>query len=301
MFKSARVLFLFAETPLHAGTGTGLGVIDMPIQREKHTDYPIVQASGVKGAVRDWFERQDMNQADIDTLFGPESVSDDSGFAGAVAFTDARTTIFTVRSLRGVFAFITSELALHRLHKELTLSGIIPDWQPTGPADNQALCCAGSKLVKDRVAILEEYAFQVTESPEIEKAATWLSTHAFPADKAYDYWRNKMKTDLLVLPENAFRDFLKMSTDVRPHITIDEKTRTVKNGMLFYEECLPCDTLLSTTVLTMDSNNPSQKEDAKALQDKLATLDGKRIQMGGKASLGRGLLAARFASPATKE
>ena len=58
MFKKARVMFIYTETSLHCGSGTSLGVIDLPIQREKYTDYPVCQASGVKGVVREWFEKK---------------------------------------------------------------------------------------------------------------------------------------------------------------------------------------------------------------------------------------------------
>ncbi|HRI29847.1 MAG TPA: hypothetical protein PK715_17435, partial [Chitinophagales bacterium] len=31
---------LICETPLHAGTGDDLGFVNLPIQRERHTDFP---------------------------------------------------------------------------------------------------------------------------------------------------------------------------------------------------------------------------------------------------------------------
>ena len=48
---------LYCVTSLHAGAGQSVGAVDLPIQRERHTAWPMVQASGVKGAFRDWFER----------------------------------------------------------------------------------------------------------------------------------------------------------------------------------------------------------------------------------------------------
>ena len=58
MFKQAKPLFLIVETPLHAGSGSDLGIVDLPIQREKHTDYPKIEASGLKGAIRETFRTQ---------------------------------------------------------------------------------------------------------------------------------------------------------------------------------------------------------------------------------------------------
>ncbi len=35
-------LYLYTETPLHAGVGSGLSSIDLPIQRERTTQYPMI-------------------------------------------------------------------------------------------------------------------------------------------------------------------------------------------------------------------------------------------------------------------
>ena len=58
MFKIARPLFLICETPLHAGSGDALGVVDLPIQRERHTGFPKIEASSLKGALRESFEEK---------------------------------------------------------------------------------------------------------------------------------------------------------------------------------------------------------------------------------------------------
>jgi CRISPR-associated protein Cmr4 len=47
------ILGLLAETFLHPGSGQNEGAIDLPVAREKPTDYPFVPGSGVKGAMRD--------------------------------------------------------------------------------------------------------------------------------------------------------------------------------------------------------------------------------------------------------
>ena len=59
MFKRALPFFIRVITPLHAGTGQELGVVDLPIQRERHTGFPKVEASGLKGSIREVFEEQD--------------------------------------------------------------------------------------------------------------------------------------------------------------------------------------------------------------------------------------------------
>ena len=48
---NARLLFVHALSPLHAGTGQGIGAIDLPIAREKATTFAMVQADYPKQPV----------------------------------------------------------------------------------------------------------------------------------------------------------------------------------------------------------------------------------------------------------
>lgn len=117
MFLRSQLLFIYTESPLHAGTGAGLGPVDLPIQRERSTDYPIVQASGVKGALRSEAEGSD---ADINAIFGPEGAE----HAGAFSASDARVVLFPVRSLKGVFAWVTSIDVLARFLRDADIAGV---------------------------------------------------------------------------------------------------------------------------------------------------------------------------------
>src|SRR4051794_4247895 len=49
----ARLLFLHAQTGLHPGSGTALGAVDLPVQRERHTQWPTIPGSALKGILRD--------------------------------------------------------------------------------------------------------------------------------------------------------------------------------------------------------------------------------------------------------
>ena len=44
--------FMRVLTPMHVGAGEGLRYIDLPIEREAHTDFPLVQSTAIKGAIR---------------------------------------------------------------------------------------------------------------------------------------------------------------------------------------------------------------------------------------------------------
>src|SRR4051794_18608918 len=113
MITATSMLYLYVETPLHAGVGSGLSSIDLPIQRERTTQYPTLQGSGIKGKLRatlegDRKQLSDQEKIIVDTLFGPpsdETKDSNNDHAGALIFGDARLLLFPIRSLNGVFAY----------------------------------------------------------------------------------------------------------------------------------------------------------------------------------------------------
>jgi CRISPR-associated protein Cmr4 len=61
MFKKSKMFFIIAETPLHPGSGGEIsGLVDLPIQRERHTKFPKIEASELKGCIRAAFK--DLNR-----------------------------------------------------------------------------------------------------------------------------------------------------------------------------------------------------------------------------------------------
>ena len=67
MYTLAKPLFFRTETPMHAGSGNDLGHI-VPIQREKHTNFPNVQSSSLKGAFREHIEKNVANSNPEDKI-----------------------------------------------------------------------------------------------------------------------------------------------------------------------------------------------------------------------------------------
>ena len=70
MFKQSKPLFFVCETPLHAGSGSDLGIVDLPIQRERHTSFPKIEGSSFKGAVREAVEKVDKELLVYDPIPG---------------------------------------------------------------------------------------------------------------------------------------------------------------------------------------------------------------------------------------
>lgn len=298
MFKESRVLFLYAETPVHAGSGRGSGATDLPIQRERVTQYPLVQASGVKGALRaDYRDRNQLKDDDlpVKAIFG-EAGADGDSYAGAVSVGDARLLLLAVRALKGVFAHTTSAHALSLLRRVVELTGQ-PFDLPQLPAlsdENTALVAPASDLLlKDKV-VLEDFSFSAQKSEDVQKIAEWLVANALPQGDAFRYWRETLPKRLCVLPENVFRDFCLYGTEVQTHVRIDPEKKTVAKGALWTAEYLPADSLLYAPLFFTDGRSKNNGKTAAQVVREFSYLDGSHLQLGGDETTGQGWVAARI-------
>ena len=238
MNTQSALLLLTSETPLHAGAGQSVDGIDLPIQREVHTDWPCVFGSAVKGALRAHAEqRMEPKSTAITDLFGPDhggAQERDTSHAGALLVGDATLLALPVRSLQSSFKWVTCPQAItrfartaERLGLALTLPAI------SQPAPDKALGQGDAKL------FLEEFRFE--QSPDacigaLAKALAPLSGGAL--DEATLVQR------LVVVHDDIFSFLARNATSVQPHIAIDSTTKTVKDGALWFEETLPPETLL---------------------------------------------------------
>ena len=315
MSTNKSLLLLRVETALHAGSGDGFGLVDLPIQRERHTAFPKIEASSLKGALKEHFTRlSDKKEGEdkkVNAIFGKGN-EDDAGKtqAGALSITDARILFFPVKSMEGVFVWITSELCLGRLKQDIEQytgnsirlninsldRGKALRIKSTNDTENRL-------LLKKNKLVLEDYAFDVVSSanPVVD-----YDSVIYPFFKG-SIWEEKSKKDIFVLNDDDFRDFLELSTEVITRIAIDPATRVVKDGALFTEEYLPTETVLYSALIAhkelkeekKDENSPMSKEDIlTTFKDEMS---GTLFQLGANASLGKGLLYASFMSTIPEE
>jgi len=307
MISETRMLYLYVETPLHAGVGSGLSSIDLPIQRERTTQYPMIQGSGIKGKLRsiaeDIVERKEgtLTTEKVTIMFGPKTTGADH--AGALIAGDARILLFPVRSISGVFAYTTCYDVLSRFKRDRERSGNSLPWNAPDPVRSEppkppvALVTSNNQVSASGTIVLEEFSFQAQTSKEADKIADWIASNALP--DIYGYWREKLKQSLVILPDNDFRDFALYATEIITRVRIDRETKTVAGGALWTEEHLPTDTLLYVPMYATDSRKARDKEkDEKAisaaeiLRDavSLENNQGGYIQLGGDETVGRGLV-----------
>ncbi len=301
MFQETRIVFLYCVSPVHMGTGTAVGgLIDNPIQRERHTDYPMMAGSGIKGAIRhDYWAQGEVNRSLLGRLFGPDQSA--AEHAGAVSFGDGQLIAFPVRCAKAGFVYATSPLLLARLKRSLALTNIEADW--TIPSVGSGACRLQNPglLTSDKLA-LEAYELdgKLDADGSIGVIAEWLSQHALPSTADYDYFRDKVKTDLVVLSDDELHYFVVNSTVVEPHVKIDDVSGTADGGALFYTENLPPESLLFTVLMASQErykrgDSSDNRLSANQVVETLVSgnkhwkpLQNRMVQFGGDATTGRG-------------
>jgi CRISPR-associated protein Cmr4 len=348
------MIFVVTETPLHAGGGTSLGGVDLPIQRERHTQYPMIQSSTIKGVLRDLAYRVEgidsatrrdfqskrkadteealTSEADADNMtskilsleaaFGPETDRADT-HASALSFADARILLFPVRSLQGVFAWVTSPFVLQRFARELERVGCAVPWRVPSVRDEEALVSSKSTVTAGESVVLEEYDFTVskddTNREAVDQIAQYLSETLDVFGRtsgASAYWSNRLwnetaseagRSNLIILPDTAFRDFVIFSTEVVSRIRIDRETGTAAQGALWSEEHLPSDSVLYVPVLASPPRGPKTKGASdessimKLLSRILESEEASAMQLGGDETVGRGFARLRLLVTTTQE
>ncbi|NPV08296.1 MAG: type III-B CRISPR module RAMP protein Cmr4 [Anaerolineae bacterium] len=304
MYEGKRMLFIYVETPLHAGTGSGLGGVDLPIQRERVTGYPMVQASSLKGRLRalvrehyaDGSEDPDQHPVVL-ALFG-RAGSAGENYAGALSPGDARLLLFPVRSLSGVFAWTTCADVLARFARQAELAGLgLPDSLPEEGPQADEVWVGGNALLAGKRVVLEDYSFTPRNRPEVAALGGWLAKTALP-DEGYDYWKRELPRKLAILSDDAFRDFAQHATEVQTHIRLSPETKTVAGergaGALWTVESLPPDTLLYAPILATASRQPESKLSAEEVLGKLEECELTHTQLGGDETTGQGWVALRL-------
>ncbi|RTZ58182.1 MAG: type III-B CRISPR module RAMP protein Cmr4 [Gammaproteobacteria bacterium] len=295
-----KVVFFHAITPVHMGAGQGLDHIDLPIQREQHTKFPIFYASGIKGALRQLAleiakekckgyslteinnlvensecpkeeqnsernEKQDCEKA-IETLvkiFGSQDCK------GSLTISDAKILFFSVKSLKGVFAYVTCPYVLNRYGEDTGKGKIFDSEIAEGKIfASETLKVEGSK------AVLEEFEFENIGEPKevIEKLN-------LPEDL-----KNKISQRVAIVSDDIFSYFVENLTEVVNRIKIDPETGTVdkKTGGLWTEEYLPAESVLYSLWF--------ENEDLNSAEENYLPSDGSLLILGGDQTVGKGIV-----------
>ena len=279
----ARMIFLHALSPLHVGTGQGVGVIDLPVAREKGTGIPIVPGSSLKGVLRALVDDETLRKK----VFGPDT-SAAHEHAGSVQFGDLHLLFLPVRSLRGTFAWVTAPFLLQRFVRDMGWleNGLTLPQPPALPGEEACLVPnhpPSALVIEDGAAkvILEDLDLNASKDATLAQWAATLAPQVFPQDAT---WQNLFKERVCLVHDNVMRFLLDTALEVTARIRLDEQTKTVQTGALWYEEALPAETIMAGLVVVSPVKATNQE-----IQTVLQQVTQRPLQLGGNATVGRGL------------
>jgi CRISPR-associated protein Cmr4 len=286
-----RNLLIFTRTPLHVGAGSSVGAIDQPVQRERHTGFPIIPGSSLKGSFADHWndsliadekgKRSRGTTSEAAWLFGADDAN--NACAGALSFSEARLLAFPIRSARGGYAWITAPMLLQRACRDGLLSEKILTTL-SEPNDDEALFALESPLdLPTKQLVLEEYCFSHAGLPPAGLAEQ-LSTLIDDV-----LWRS-VRDRLVVLSNGCVSHFVRTTCEVAQHVRISDETGTADDGGLFNQENVPSDTLFYSALRISHGRGERRVASAEAALEAFGSkINTTRVfQFGGNASTGLG-------------
>ncbi|WP_195572554.1 type III-B CRISPR module RAMP protein Cmr4 [Paenibacillus sp. 1001270B_150601_E10] len=297
--KNNKLYFIHCLSPVHVGTGQGVGLVDMPIIRERITEWPFIPGSSMKGVYREHFHSR-QSQRWIEAAFGTSN--DEEGNAGAIVLSDSKLLAFPVSSRYGTFAYVTCPLAIKRMIRETEAAGItIPpiDIQQfeqildikTDEGDEKALVTRSNKTCSKRYIYLDEFKCigEQDDSADLDNWVSWLSQQLFS-----DELSRSMFTERFVLvSDDAFQYFVTMCCETMTRIRISSETKAAEAKALWTEEYLPEESVLYGTVWCDKVYGSSASITPQHLLDALS--GDISLQIGGNASVGKGRVCCRYA------
>jgi len=273
------LLFLYAETPVHAGADTGLGVVDLPIQRDIATKLPIIKGESLKGALRQ--QLRGAAGSDWERIFGSEPPTDGGETRpGSLRVHEAQLVAFPAPTINDVFVWVTSPLAQARLARKAALAGLdLPPYEPVSWP--RTLSASGA----ERDLVVGPYQVATERSGPLRRWAEELGRRALPEEP---FFQEKFGRDLLCGDEHLLVGISRECAPVVARVQLGkpdaegERTKTVAHGP-FYSEYLPSETLMAALV-----------EGTRRDLDVVATLDKAVLQVGGDETIGKGLMWCRI-------
>lgn len=223
-----KILSLFTRTPLHIGAGASVGAVDQPVIRERHTGFPCIPGSAIKGVIADQFLTDDRlgRNSQGNELLG----TTDAKQSGTLSFGEGKLLAFPVRSAQGCFAWVTSPMVLRRWLRDTGLNADVP-------APAKGFVYAAPELqTADKQVLLESYLLQARALPE---GMVDLLKRACPDPM----WQDLLGAHLLVATDEMLSHFCISSCEIAQHVCIDDKSGTAKGGALFNQENVPAETL----------------------------------------------------------
>jgi CRISPR-associated protein Cmr4 len=285
------LLYLYAESPVHTGAADSVDVLDLPVQREAATGYPVIWGQSLKGALRQAAREARWESGMITSVFGSEVAeqSADGGTTpGGLTVGDAQLVAMPVPTLRRTFAWVTSEIALGRLARKYRVLGQEVPAVPEPRAGEGAAAAADWADAPSEVLGPCVLPMGGAANDRLARWAERLAEDALGPGEGFTPFAAKLRRDLVMAGSDVMPVLLRECTEQSVRVQLAANSKTVENGP-FYSEYLPAETILASA-LTL-----RRDADSAVCRDALAgLLDGSLLQVGGDETLGKGLVWGRL-------
>jgi CRISPR-associated protein Cmr4 len=275
-FEARAMLGLYTETPLHCGTESGSGFVDLPIQRERHSNFPVIPGSTIKGVLRD--ETDDEWGGLRDTYFGAGSDDNEGTTPGSISFSDGFLVAFPVRTASVPFAWVTCPMVLERMYR--AMGGT---W-PAGLSElerGHGWSNADGQLKGE--VLLEDVVVSMSSTPKAgAESLLALLQQLLPMQASFNYTRSIFPKRIAAVCDEDFGWLVESATEVVTRIKLDEKTHTTSGdgGNMFNEELVPRDALFLSVLRELTPQTVKEFPLEKLPET---------IRLGGDETIGRGV------------
>jgi CRISPR-associated protein Cmr4 len=287
------LLYLYAESPVHAGAANSLDVLDLPIQREAVTGYPVIWGQSLKGALRQAAVDADWGSEIMESVFGSPTESGGGAEAsrpGNVNIGDAQLVAMPVPTLRRTFAWVTSEIALGRLGRKYRTLGY-PDLDVPAVAGDRAVALDAAWAGK-RGEVLGPCVVPVDHDADGPLAgwAQRIADDVLPGGAMFTPFTAKLRQDLLLVGTDLIGTLLRECTEQTVRVQLKAVCKTVEEGP-FYSEYLPAETILAASLTQRRVRRDPEEVKVEEMYLE-GLLRNTLIQVGGDETLGKGLMWA---------
>ena len=276
LYSRSMLLYVRALTSLHVGVGRSEGgYVDLPVQRDEF-DFPTIWSSSLKGALKANLP------GNLRILLGsdPDRVPTEPS---AVSLLDAKLLLMPVRVLDNVWSYATTPHLLQYLNKYLEVHTGISNvgLKPLSLSSLDLKKVYSTKFDGD--VIINEVMFRGVMRKE--NLLTELGLDKLLPDEIRS---NVLQQGLIILPDedNLGLTTLSKSLVIQYRVRLKSDTRTVDTGP-WSEEYVPMETVFISTILCRDKVSTQQ---GSTCDDFIKYVDKKVIYVGGKETIGKGLI-----------
>lgn len=261
---AGKAFTITALTNLHPGSGkNNYGVIDNLVQRDSLTAIPTINASSLKGALREYCSATwGKKDAKIRHIFGADTKEEENSQGGAYIFMAAQLLSLPVRSDVRPFFRATCPMLIHDFLSTLSSFGI-------SLSEKRALESLCQALQGDAVHFLAGQGAAAIEDLELEAKPAAFGQLSEVAALLGDH-------PVLLSDEK----FLELTGDENLPIIARNNLENGISQNLWYEQILPRQTRFATVILA-PTDDPYQNVFANHLQ-------AQPVQIGANASIGYG-------------